>query len=302
MQKALARLNWRWAASALLCLALIPNIETNAYAAAKPSHQKLTYAVYAGGIYALNAALDIKVTSDNRYSLVLDAKTRGLLGKLAPWEGTFETYGWTLGNGEFQPEQHKSTGIWRDETEIKDYAYAKNGDFKSLTMHEPGKEPYKKDVEADITKGTTDALSATLEVLYNTAQGEKCEGSSLVFDGKRSFDQIFKHEGGVILNQSKYNIYEGDAVECIVEVIPQKGKWYEKPRGWMSIQEQGRAKGTMPTVWLAKIDENAPAIPVKIRVKTDYGTLFMHLSEYESGDIRLQAEERGKNEDDLKSE
>jgi len=89
-------------------------------------------------------------------------------------------------------------------------------------------------------------------VMENYGKTGKCEGTSLVFDGKRSFEQKFVHEENVELTASKYNIYEGPAAKCTVEVVPKKGKWHSKPRGWLSIQEQGREKGTMPTVWLAE--------------------------------------------------
>ena len=86
------------------------------------------------------------------------------------------------------------------------------------------------------------------------------------------------------MKSSGYNLYEGSAEKCTVEVRPVAGRWHEKPRGWMSIQEQGREKGMLPTVWMAKMNENGPAVPVTVRVKTDYGTLFMHLVKYQSGD------------------
>ena len=61
------------------------------------------------------------------------------------------------------------------------------------------------------------------------------------------------------------------------------------PRGWLSIQEQGRSKGSLPTIWLAKIDKDGPAVPVKLRLKTDYGTLFSHLIDYKNGDKEIKA-------------
>ena len=76
-----------------------------------------------------------------------------------------------------------------------------------------------------------------------------------------------------------------------VEVKPIAGRWYEKPRGWLSIQEQGRKLGTMPTVWFAQLKETATVVPVRVRVKTEYGTLFMHMTNYESGDIKLSLPE-----------
>jgi len=260
--------------------------------AAETSKQELVYEVYAGGIHAVQATLDIEMKPKNRYSLELGAKTRGLLGKLAPWFGTFESHGWRLSGDKLHPEQHKSVATWRGEKEVKDYAYAKNGAFKSLTIDEHDKAPEKRDIDSEVTQGTTDALTATLMVMENYGKTGKCEGSSLVFDGKRSFEQKFVHKEDVQLQASKYNIYEGPAAKCTVEVIPQKGKWHSKPRGWLSIQEQGREKGTMPTVWLASIEEGAPAVPVKVFVKTDYGGMFMHLAEYKGKDKKLVAEKR----------
>lgn len=242
--------------------------------------------------------MDYEITDKNRYSIVLNAKTRGLLGKLAPWHGTFETHGWVLPNDVRRPEQHKSTTTWREEEEIKDYAYAKSGAFKSITITEHDKKPEIKTIEENITKDTTDALTATLLMLENYNKTGECTSESKVFDGKRSFTQTFIHEEKTELTASRYNIYGGPAAECIVEVTPLEGKWHEKPRGWMSIQEQGREKGTMPTVWVANLKEGAPAIPVKIRVKTDYGTLFMHLAEYENDDKILVADKRMTDEED----
>ncbi len=269
----------------------MPAFTNNAQASDK-SQQRFVYEVYAGGIHAVQADLNMDITPGGNYSLVLSAKTRGLLGRLAPWHGTFESHGWALKNGERIVEQHKSTTTWRDEEEIKDYAYTRNGKFKSLTIDEHDKPPRIEDIDAEITDNTTDALTAALLTLESYLNTQKCEGTSKVFDGKRSFEQKFIHKDTVELSPSKYNLYEGQAAECTIEVLPLKGKWYKKPRGWMSIQEQGREKGTMPTLWIASLAKGEPAIPVKIRVKTNYGTLFMHLAEYQNGSETIIAENR----------
>lgn len=195
-------------------------------------------------------------------------------------------------DGDMRPQQHKSVATWRGEEEIKDYAYAKDGTFKSLTIDEHDKPRQTPEIDPIVTDGTTDALTATLLVLENFEKTGKCEGTSLVFDGKRSFEQKFVHKENVQLEASKYNIYEGPAAKCTVEVVPKEGKWHAKPRGWMSIQEQGREKGTMPTVWIASLEEGAPAVPVKVFVKTDYGGMFMHLAEYKGAEKMLVAEKR----------
>ena len=257
-------------------------------------NQSAVYEVYAGGIHALQARLEIK-TNKGRYDVVLEAKTRGFLGKMAPWEGIFESHGWVEKDGTFKPESHRSTAIWRGEKEIKDYKYARNGHFLGLTETLDGKAPEDKpNLSPEITEGTTDALSAALNVLEAVGKGGECSGTEEVFDGKRRFKQIFTHKGITELAPTKYNIFKGAASECMIEVEPVAGEWHKKPRGWMSIQEQGRLRGTMPTMWASQLKGGDPAVPVKIRVSTSYGVLFMHLAEFSDGQRTVIADGREK--------
>lgn len=249
-----------------------------------PGKQVMMYDVYAGGFHVVEAELKVDFTQKGRYDIALSAHTRGFLGSVAPWEGTFETQGWEKEAGIYAPEIHKSTTTWQDEPEIKEYKYSADGKFLGYHVTDEHSDGQERDVDPNLTQGTTDALTATLKVMSEIPQNEKCEGSSEVFDGKRRFELLFQQQEQVHLDQSRYNIYEGGASVCTVEVKPVAGAWHKKPRGWMSIQEQGRERGTMPTVWMAVIDENSPAVPVKIRVKTEYGTLFMHLTKYKKGD------------------
>jgi hypothetical protein len=125
-------------------------------------------------------------------------------------------------------------------------------------------------------------------------KGGECAGTEEVFDGKRRFKQIFTHKGIAELAPTKYNIFKGAASECVIEVKPVAGEWHKKPRGWMSIQEQGRLRGTMPTMWASQLKGGDPAIPVKIRVSTAYGVLFMHLAEFSDGQRTVVADGREK--------
>lgn len=259
-----------------------------AAAASRPfDFQRMNFDVYAGGIHAVQANMDLDYREKGRYAMKFSAQTRGILGSLAPWEGTFESKGWALSNGRRVPQLHESIAMWRDEKEVKSYNYTKNGGFKDIVTLYTHKKPKTKVPDKALTKGTTDALSATILVMEQVSDGGKCEGERDVFDGKRRYTLIFKHSRFVMLEKTRYNAYSGLAVECTVEVKPVAGAWHKKPRGWLSIQEQGRKRGMMPTVWLAQVTENAVAVPVRVRVKTAYGTLFMHMTRYESGDTIL---------------
>lgn len=253
--------------------------------------QSMHFDVYAGGIHAVQANMILDYREKGHYSMFFKAQTRGLLGTLAPWQGTFESKGWALNDGRRLPELHESIAVWRNEKEVKSYNYTKKGGFKDIVTLYTHKKPRTHVPDKALTKDTTDALSATILVMEHVADGGKCEGSQDVFDGKRRYTLIFKHSRFVMLKKTRYNAYSGLAAECTVEVKPVAGAWHKKPRGWLSIQEQGRARGMMPTVWLAQVTENAVAVPVRVRVKTAYGTLFMHMTRYESGDTILKTKD-----------
>ncbi|HIF24832.1 MAG TPA: DUF3108 domain-containing protein [Micavibrio sp.] len=252
--------------------------------------QIATYQLYAGGIHAVEVALNMEYKPQSRYSIEMDAFTKGFLGKLVPWKGKFESHGWRM-KDEDKPEMHQSTTTWKDEVEIKTYKYNKDGTFDGLKITEDGVDKSPEELDQELVDGTTDALTAAMLVLQNIAEGESCDSSSEVFDGKRRYKMIFTKKADEMLKQTKYNVYEGPSIQCEVEVKPVAGEWHKKPRGWESIQEQGRERGSLPTIWIAKIDEKGPAVPVKMRVKTDYGTLFMHMTEYKSGDKVLHSDE-----------
>ncbi len=261
-------------------------------AMAQIEKQELIYEVYASGFHVVQARLKVDLSNPKKYSIEMDADTRGFLGKVVPWSGTFASNGWIMKDGTYRPKQHRSSAIWRGEEDIKDYQYNKDGTFKSLTIVEHDKAPEIKDVGPELTDNTVDILSAALTMLTAYPQTLKCEGEEEIFDGKRRFKQTFKHKATEQLQPSKYNIFEGQAARCIIEVTPIAGDWGTKPRGWMSIQEQGRDRGTLPTVWVGKISEDGPAIPIKILVKTAYGSLFMHLAEYQQAGKVIVADKR----------
>jgi len=248
--------------------------------------QDIEYNVYAGGIHALEVNLTNDFTGDKIYNVNMTAKTHGLLGKLAPWKGDFTTKGWK--GDVYKPQEHKSVTTFRDEAESKTYSYSKNGGFKNYVRIEDGKDKKDKPT-SELTNGTTDILSATLNTMRQISFTDKgCAGESEIFDGKRRFKLQFTQIRETVLKKSGYNAYQGPAIECTALVVPIAGRWHEKPRGWASIQEQGRKKGSLPTVWFATVEEGQPAIPVKMRVKTDYGTLFLHLTKYKTSTKKLK--------------
>ncbi len=264
----------------ILALSMVLQALTGtARAAPAGSRQDLRFEVYAGGINAVTADMQMN-RGKGRYDMHMGARTQGLLGRIVPWQGTFDTEGWLEKDGKMVPERHHSGATSSDGTEAKTYLYGKDGHFKSYKVIQDGKDVTPEKLDAKIVDHTTDALTAALTVMQRVTEKGQCEGSDEIFDGDRRFRLTFHHKGEEKLNRSRYAPYEGMAVMCEAEVEPLGGRWSAKPRGWLSIQEQGRAAGSLPTIWMASLEKGAPAVPVRMRIKTDYGTLFMHMTGY----------------------
>ncbi len=251
-------------------------------------NQKMKFEVFAGGLHVVKANMELDYRDEGQYSMIFDAETRGVLGTVAPWNGSFESRGSIVENRKLVPKLHESIAMWRDEKEVKSYNFNNDGSFKDLVTLYKHKKPKTKVPDEALTKGTIDALTATMRIMEYVSDGGECDGSSEVFDGKRRYELIFRHKGFVNLKKSRHNAYSGVAAECTVEVKPISGAWHKKPRGWLSIQEQGRERGMMPTVWFAQVVKNAVVVPVRVRVKTAYGTMFMHMTRYENGSTILK--------------
>lgn len=277
-------------------LALPALAATPVKATAKPSPktaQTMMYEVYAGGINAVDAELDVTTADKGHYALRLNAATKGFLKVLAPWRGVFETHGWENKTGMDQPQVHRSIATWRDKDELKEYSYDRKGHFVGYSIKDDENDGSKKNIDPKLTEGTIDVLTATLAIMKQVARGEPCAGTSEIFDGDRRFEMTFRSGGEETLKASRYNVYDGPAQRCDVEIKPRGGKWHEKPRGWLSIQEQGRQHGMLPTVWFASLDGKSPAVPVKIMIKSDYGAMLMHLAGYKNGKDAVTAEITG---------
>ena len=242
----------------------------------------LGYDVYAGGIHAMDAQLTLK-TSPKKYEIVLNAATQGVLKKLADWSGKFSANG-LISKGIAYPLEHQSASTWKGSTESKDFKYDGKGGFVSYKVTEAGKDKTPADLDLSLAKGSIDLLSSTFRLMASLPATSACKGEDLIFDGDRNYRLVYKSVKTENLKRSDYNVYQGPSVVCTVEVIPEKGKWRKKPRGWLSIQEQGRQKGALPTIWFGKAKGNHDLyVPVKIQIKTDYGTLFMHLTSEKNG-------------------
>lgn len=236
-----------------------------------------TYAMYTGGFDVVEIDGFFKRTAD-KYEMEMLAYTKGLLGSLAPWKGELVSKGKVTKKGGYTPAHHRFSSWWRQKEERTTFSYDANGKFKSMELIEDNGKVNNDPIDPELTAGTKDMLTALAVMLDHLKKTGSCSVSVPSFDGKRKFNMVFKDTGDAEIKASRYSIFSGKARTCTIEIEPVKGLWHEKPRGWMTIQEQSKAGKKLPKLWIAKPADDLPAVPVRFDVFTKYGNIVMHLT------------------------
>lgn len=233
--------------------------------------ETLKYAVYASGFEVVNLQTII-VETPKTYKAVLDAGLHGWLKKLAPWYGRIET----TGAQPALPRSHIFTSSWKGKVEKTRFSFERGQYVSGSKTESDGKvTPLPKDPE--LTRGAVDVVTTLYMAMRKLNQTGSCALSQKAYDGRRSFLMIYRDAGDVTLKKTKLNPYAGPAKKCTVELKPLAGKWHDKPRGWLSVQEQSRLKGQLPTITFGKLLAKGGYAPVKAELQTRYGAAVLHL-------------------------
>lgn len=245
------------------------------------NHFTASYGIYGGGFQALAIQIDYDFDKTH-YSADMRAKPYGVLGRLLPWAGDYATKG-VVKKGVLIPQQHDRISAWRDDKSHLVMTY-KDGALDQLKEinDEKGKNTSQIiTVPKDMSEDTVDLVTAVTDMLVQSTDKNDCSYAKEIYDGRRRFRMTFKDEGTQKLTKSAVNIFTGTAHLCRMELIPLKG-FKGKPRGYYRIQEDARTNGgELPVVWLGRAWDGGPMIPVRMMVKSEYGTVLMHLQKIE---------------------
>ena len=239
--------------------------------------EALTYDIYAGGFRAAEAKLAIDMR-DDAYSIQLKARTRGLIGSLADWEGRYNSEG-RVENGKIMPLSHEKESREGDEISRASFTYNPDGSLKTAEITEDGRtdKGLQKDVLAE-DSAKPDTMSAVLSIFAAVAQDGTCGQRVKAFDGKREFWIETKAVGDEDLSRSRYNSFEGTALKCTIEVEP-IGDWGKSlTRGYMRLQTDSKERGRLPEIWLAKVEGRTTPVPVRMAFYTRYGAILGHVT------------------------
>lgn len=234
------------------------------------------YQVYFGGLHVLNAEAKLE-RGGGSYRLVAAAETQGLVGWLNPWKGTTESRG-LLTAGKVIPRHHLNWGTDDDSdsgARLVQLSYDAAGDIIETVVQPEQDWEDRHPLPPDAGKGTLDPLSVIAGLGELLQNGGRCEGRFAVFDGRKRYDLIVTDAGERMLEPSSYSIYAGPARVCRLDYEMLGGHRMEKNKYVETARER--------LVWVARPDADAPPIPVRLEIKTAYGTLMGHLTGFAKG-------------------
>ena len=233
----------------------------------------LAYKLYVGGLNALN--FDTRVAlGDGGYDIRLQARTSGWIGSLWPFVLEGRAEGARGEAGALQPARFATANVWGDNGKRwvrMDYPAA-DGPPEVTAEPEPSQDD-RSVVPAEARSGTRDPISAIYGLILGS--GAVCAGTQQIFDGRRRYDVSAENLGAAEVPESSYAIYAGTATKCRITV--------QKVTGFWEKYESKRRYPDKIDVWLARVAEDLPPLPVRIETDTLVGALRVHLSEITRG-------------------
>lgn len=247
----------------------------------QPQDYTLTYGIWGGGFQILTATVHFEIKKES-YRITMHATPTSGIGMLLPWVGEFETRGRITPTGQLVPHYHEKRSAWREDKKLVRMTYDRNGKLVNQVEDETdnGKARVTPVVlDPKLHSGAVDLITAIMRMIVHTTDADNCTYRSVTYDGKRRFAFVFTDKGIDHLTPSSYNIagkvQGGRAIRCQMEMVPLHD--FGKPRGYYKLQEQGRALGQLPMVWLAPLWSGGPDVPVRMVMKSDFGTMLMHV-------------------------
>ncbi|WP_200340105.1 DUF3108 domain-containing protein [Rhodovibrio sodomensis] len=233
----------------------------------------LAYKLYVGGLNALTFETRVALGPDS-YDIRLQARTSGWIGSLWPFVLEGRADGARTAAGMLRPERFATANLWGDNGKRwvrMDYP-AHDGP-PTVTAEPAPSNDDRSVVPAEARTGTRDPISAIYGLILG--QGEVCSGTHQIFDGRRRYDVAAENLGAAQVPESSYAVYSGQATKCRITI--------EKVTGFWEKYESKRRYPDTVDVWLARVGEDLPPLPVRIETDTLVGALRVHLTEVTRG-------------------
>lgn len=244
-----------------------------ASAQAQPERFDITleYEAYFGGFHVASARTQIERAPDG-YDVAAKARARGMLDWYSGWRGTAGSEGRLFQDGTVAPVRHRNEGVWDGGVRKRTLDFRDDGtvDVELIEEDDDDDDDAVTAVPPDSIPGSVDPISAIMSLAELMRTGGSCDGTIPVYDGKRRYDLTVRQDGTRLFEPNDYTIFAGEAVACRVD--------FERIGGFRVDRSKYSRTARDRIVWVGKPFDDAPPIPVRVDVDTNYGNLIIHLT------------------------
>jgi hypothetical protein len=237
------------------------------------------YAVYLGGLPALEATFTVAGPAGDAYGVEAAARTRGLLASLAPWENRTRSEGRVAADGRLVPRAHEVVSTWRGEPRSVALGYDAAGAVVSSRAVPAAEADAREPVPDHLKPGTADVLTGVLGLLDAMDDGAGCDRTVPVYDGRRRYDIAVRSAGVRLLAPNRYSLFSGEATVCELRFRTLAGRpvGRERSRFWRSEDGEGN-QGWPATAYVAPAGPGGRMVPVRLELETPLGFAVAHLT------------------------
>jgi hypothetical protein len=224
--------------------------------AAPAQSLRATYEVHAAGMVVLELEARFTLGLDG-YGVETRLRTRGLAASFVSGEQFSRVEGVWEGAAA-KPARYLSEGTWRgNQRRIALDWQERQPRVLDLT---PPETTEREPVPPEMTRGTTDLLSALATLVRRVGAERRCDIGAQVFDGRRVSEYAARSEGWEAIPRWRGS-WSGPALRCGFEGRQLAGFRRDQDRAQAAEMQRG-------TAWIASPYAGAPAIPVRLDIPT----------------------------------
>lgn len=245
---------------------------------AADQHISLQFEAYVGGISALTVGVEAGLLP-GAYNVDFSFGTRGVVAWMIDWKMNAYSRGQFAPAG-LIPASAATDSQWNGNKRSTRLDYAGDGSV-SVHMQPTPEQDDRNPVPDALKRGTVDVSSALLGALEQVGKTGSCAHRLKVYDGRRRYDLVFEDDGKTTLGADSESIYHGPAIVCRLWIDPKAGFRNTSSRmDW--------ATGDYARVYVARVFDGGPPVPVALEYGTALGQLRAYLTDasYADGNRR----------------
>ncbi|MBR0653929.1 DUF3108 domain-containing protein [Plastoroseomonas arctica] len=226
----------------------------------------VTYTLTALGMNVLEITARLDV-SDRGYRVEAHSQTTGAAALFVRGGQTTISEGQWRG-AEAVPLRYRADGVWRGEQRRTHLDF--EGSRPVLRSLLPVMEPEREAVPPARLTGAMDTLSALIWMARLAGLGDRCDGRTMTFDGRRLQEWTARTEGRQEL-VAVGGAYRAPALRCAITT--------QLIAGFRSDESRETTGRVIPgTVWLGLVSPHLPPIPLRVDMETRmFGTVRVDL-------------------------